>query len=117
MHRCMHLRVNSGGANKTLMELQDLEKPLSDYGITSATRILVLKHADNAAKRAMDAASARDIRMKRLRQFLLCFGSRSFNCQTIDHHDMSVVRAVGSVLTGPRWTPCQNVPAARRSMR
>jgi hypothetical protein len=49
-------------------KLQDLEKPLSDYGITSATRILVLKHADNAVKRAMDAASERDIRMKRLRQ-------------------------------------------------
>jgi hypothetical protein len=68
MHRCMHSRVNSGGANKTLMELQDLEKPLSDYGMTSATRILVLKHADNAAKRAMDAALERDIRIKRLRQ-------------------------------------------------
>lgn len=49
-------------------KLQDLEKPLSDYGITSASRILVLKHADNAAKRAMDAASEREVRMKRLRQ-------------------------------------------------
>ena len=52
--------------------MQDLEKPLSAYGITPASRILVLKHADSAAKRAMDAASDRDARMKRLRQRFVC---------------------------------------------
>lgn len=48
--------------------LQDLDKSLKDYGVTSASRILVLKHADSAQKRAMDAASERDVRIKRLRR-------------------------------------------------
>jgi hypothetical protein len=55
----------------TLPHLQDPDKLLSQYGVTSASRILVLKHADTAAKRAMDAASERETRMKRLRYFVI----------------------------------------------
>ena len=67
-----------------LLMMQDLDKSLSDYGITSASRILVLKHADDAAKRAMDAASDRDTRMKRLRQpmALRCGSATTLAAQT-----------------------------------
>lgn len=57
--------------------LTDLDKSLKDYGVTSASRILVLKHADNAHKQAMDAASERETRIKRLRHAVDAMAGRA----------------------------------------
>lgn len=54
-------------SNARAREMQDLDKSLKDYGVTVVSRILVLKHADSAQKRAMDVATERERRIKRLR--------------------------------------------------